>query len=91
MVQYRREHLIGRGGFGNVYEIVDTPYAQKVCSATADSDDIARFARGVRMQARLHHKHVVPIVSYDLDARPPHLLCLKPFVVCANIKRIMPI
>jgi serine/threonine protein kinase len=47
-------------------------FALKWCRGTGAS--VRRFAREVRLMARVRHRHVVPVVDANLDADPPYFV-----------------
>ena len=69
---YQVEHLIGRGGMGEVYRARDTRLDRKVAlkvlspSSTTDSERLARFAREARTGALLNHPNIVSV--YDVGS-----------------------
>jgi len=67
---------IGSGGFGIVYESFlvsqDQNVAVKFFTGTEQSThERDRFEREVRIQSRLQHPNILPVVTYDLTADPP--------------------
>ena len=67
--------MIGRGGFGAVYEVERQPdgwvCAGKMLKPGASQRDRRRFEREVRLQAKLRHPNIVPIMAMNLeDDRP---------------------
>lgn len=75
MTQYNFYGRIGRGGFGVVHEAERAadgwPCAAKVLRRGASQRDRRRFDREVRLQSKLSHKNIVPIVGMNLDDDPP--------------------
>ncbi|MGV0807750.1 serine/threonine-protein kinase [Mycolicibacterium setense] len=74
--QYRLGRLLGRGGFGEVYEAVDTRMGRRVALkviSPAYSQDEAfrqRMFREAQTAGRLHEPHVVPVHSCgEIDGR----------------------
>ena len=65
--QYRVVRLIGRGGFAEVYEVVDSDLQRRLAVKVLRSDlpwtaaTIARFKQEARAIARLNHPNTVPI------------------------------
>ncbi len=65
--QYRLERLLGAGGFGEVYEALDTVMERRVAIkllAPAYSHNTVfrqRLFREARAAGRLHDPHVVPV------------------------------
>ena len=72
--RYRVRRLIGSGGMGTVVEVegVDDgrSYALKFCRLGGPA--LKRFAREVRLMARVRHPHVVPVVAANLDSPTPY-------------------
>ncbi|MCB9438693.1 MAG: protein kinase [Mycolicibacterium sp.] len=73
---YRLTRLLGRGGFGEVYEAEDTEkgrlVALKLMSANCSHDPVfrERLFREARTAGRLNEPHVVPIHAYgEIDGR----------------------
>lgn len=75
MAEYEWGEEIGCGGFGKVLKgkRVEDGWACaiKTLLSSADDQDRKRFHREVRMQAKLRHKNVVPIIGYDVRSDPP--------------------
>ncbi|WP_029106481.1 serine/threonine-protein kinase [Mycobacterium sp. URHD0025] len=74
--RYRLGRLLGRGGFGEVYEAVDTRMgrrvALKVINAAYSQDESfrQRLFREAQTAGRLHEPHVVPVHSCgEIDGR----------------------
>jgi len=68
---------IGRGGMGEVLAAQDTRIGREVAvkrmtSETPDDEQIARFLREARIQARLEHPSIVPVheLGIDPEGRP---------------------
>jgi Protein kinase domain len=65
--QYRVVRLIGRGGFAEVYEVVDADLQRRLAVKVLRSDlpwtgaTISRFKQEARAIARLNHPNTVPI------------------------------
>jgi tRNA A-37 threonylcarbamoyl transferase component Bud32 len=65
--QYRVVRLIGRGGFAEVYEVVDSDLQRRLAVKVLRSDlpwtasTISRFKQEARAIARLNHPNTVPI------------------------------
>jgi protein kinase-like protein len=64
---YRVVRLIGRGGFAEIYEVLDTDLARRLAVKVLRSDlpwgpgTFARFKQEARAIARLNHPNTVPI------------------------------
>ncbi len=75
MTDYIFHSEIGRGGFGIVYDAEEVGGAEnwvaKTLKRRASLRDERRFRREVRLQAKLNHRHIVPIVNMNLDDEPP--------------------
>ena len=65
--QYRVVRLVGRGGFAEVYEVVDSDLQRRLAVKVLRSDlpwtaaTISRFKQEARAIARLNHPNTVPI------------------------------
>ncbi len=74
--RYRVRRVIGAGGMGSVLEVErlsdGRPFALKWCRVQGPW--IKRFAREVRLMARVRHPHVVPVVDSNLKASPPYFV-----------------
>lgn len=75
--------LIGQGGFGNVERVQDkngSIFARKTFSKNQPLDAamlenvLKRFSKEVRIQSTISHRNIVPIISSDLNAKPPFYL-----------------
>ena len=75
MTDYQFYGQLGAGGFGVVYEVERTrdglALAGKALRRGASQRDRRRFEREVRLQAKLDHPNIVPIVAMNLDDDPP--------------------
>ena len=64
---YRVVRMIGRGGFAEVYEVVDTGLQRRLAVKVLRSDlhwsssAVSRFTQETRAIARLHHPNTIPI------------------------------
>lgn len=76
---YRLIARLGRGGMAEVYEAVDTSFADgprvavKLLSVAAarDPELLERFRRESRLAAQVRHPHVLPILGHgEIDGRP---------------------
>jgi serine/threonine-protein kinase len=78
MVRYKMGRKIGEGGFGVVYlatQLDDgAQFAAKRLQHSASEEMRARFAREVRLQAKLRHPNVMPVLSYSLDDSRPWIV-----------------
>jgi serine/threonine protein kinase len=69
---YQIGELIGRGGMGEVLAAHDQRIGREVAikrmrSVTPDSEQLARFLREARIQARLDHPAIVPVHELGTD------------------------
>ena len=75
MARYKKQERINSGGFGVVYRAVRVEdseiVAYKELPLGANEEEKKRFAREVRIQAKLEHKHIVPILGYNLQIEAP--------------------
>jgi len=68
---YRVDHLLGRGGMGEVYRAHDTTLGRDVAikvlppAFTADPDRRARFVREAQVLAALNHPHIGAIYGIE--------------------------
>src|SRR5687767_6002204 len=75
--RYRVDALLGRGGMGSVYRVVDES-TQRVLAlkrlayhGASDGDwQRLRFRREFHTMARLRHPRIVEVYEYGLDATP---------------------
>lgn len=69
--RYRIISKIGQGGMGCVYKAHDTKLDRIVAlktfssSVTPEEDDIQRFEREARTNAKLHHPHIVTLYDFE--------------------------
>ncbi len=76
---YRLIHLLGRGGFAEVYLgehlRLGTQAAVKVLhTQLASHDDVEGFEKEARTVAHLKHSHIVRILDYDVEEDTPFLV-----------------
>src|SRR5260221_264330 len=75
---YRLLHVIGRGGFADVYlaehSYLQTRVALKIFRTRPGDEQMERFLVQVRKLARLHHEHILPILSCDVRDGSPFLV-----------------
>ncbi|MFL5588616.1 MAG: WD40 repeat domain-containing serine/threonine protein kinase [Ktedonobacteraceae bacterium] len=75
---YRLIHLLGQGGFADVYLgehiYLDTPAAIKLLHTQLASDEVESFRAEARTIARLVHPHIVRVLDYGLDGTTPFLV-----------------
>lgn len=67
---------IGTGGFGTVYEALldevnGLVAVKQLRNPLSPDDDLARFKREVRIQSKLRHENILPIIVCDLDCNEP--------------------
>ncbi len=74
MATYQRRSRIGDGGQGEVYRGVRADdgleVALKYLPIGANEERERRFAREVRLQARLDHPNILPVLGYRLTEQP---------------------
>ena len=74
---YKKITRLGSGGFGVVYQVTsDSPqgvFAVKELgeAASHSEENRLRFYREVKLQVRLKHKNVVPIIAFNFRDDPP--------------------
>src|SRR6266516_5136001 len=75
---YRLIHLLGQGGFADVYLgehiYLDTPAAIKLLHTQLASDEVESFRAEARTIARLVHPHIVRVLDYGVDGTTPFLV-----------------
>lgn len=75
--RYTIIELLGEGGFGAVYKVIDnqdeSEYALKVCKVE-DEDFRKRFAREVRLMEAIEAENVVSILNSNLENEPPYFV-----------------
>src|SRR5436305_3254648 len=75
---YRLIHLLGQGGFADVYLgehiYLDTPAAIKVLHTQLASDEVGSFQAEARTIARLVHPKLVGVLDYGVDGTTPFLV-----------------
>ena len=75
---YRIKHLIGRGGFADVYlaehVYLNTPVALKMLQTRVEGDDLEGFLREARTLARLVHPHIVRVLDFGVVDETPFLV-----------------
>ena len=71
---YQLIHLLGRGGFAEVYLAehiyLKTLVAVKVLQADLAQDEFTGFLQEAQIIARLKHAHIVPIFDFGIDGTP---------------------
>jgi serine/threonine protein kinase len=75
---YRLTHLLGRGGFAEVYLgehiYLETQAAVKVLHAQVGSNELELFRQEARTIARLEHPHIVRVLEFGVDNDSPYLV-----------------
>lgn len=75
---YRLLHLLGRGGFADVYLgehiYLETQAAIKVLHTQLESDDVEHFRHEARIIARLVHPHIVRVLEFGVEDGTPFLV-----------------
>ena len=75
---YRLMHLVGHGGFADVYLgehiYLGTHAAIKVLDTRLAQDEITHFQREARTIARLEHPHIVRILDFGVEENLPFLV-----------------
>ncbi len=77
--RYLDHEEIARGGMGRVVEATDTVLGRKVAvkeALTTDPEALRRFAREIRLTARLEHPSIVPIydTGFSADGSPFYVM-----------------
>src|SRR5207248_2772751 len=75
---YRLMHLLGRGGFADVYLgehiYLGTSAAIKVLHTQLESEDVGQFQTEARTIARLVHPHIVRVLEFGVEGSTPFLV-----------------
>src|SRR5579859_4720970 len=75
---YRLIHLLGEGGFAEVYLgqhiYLDTFAAIKVLHTQLDSDEVEHFRSEARTIARLVRPSIVRVLDYGIEGKTPFLV-----------------
>src|SRR6266849_9214048 len=75
---YRLLHLLGRGGFAEVYlaqhRRLNTQAAIKVLHTQLADEDIDDFQREAQTVAALLHSHIVRVLDFDVQGGIPFLV-----------------
>jgi serine/threonine protein kinase len=75
---YRLTHLLGQGGFGDVYLgqhiYLNTQAAIKVLLEQMTAQDFQSFLKEAQMVAALKHPHILRILEFGLDNATPFLV-----------------
>lgn len=76
--KYRLMHLLGRGGFADVYLGIHvhlgTQAAIKVLTTRLAPEDVERFRSEARTIARLAHPHIVRVLDFGVEQSVPFLV-----------------
>src|SRR5438128_1855647 len=74
---YRLIHLLGQGGFADVYLAehihLGTQAAVKILSMRLTSDNVENFREEARTVARLVHPHIVRVLDFGVESNTPYL------------------
>ncbi len=75
---YRLLHLLGRGGFAEVYLgrhiHLDTLAAVKILHTQLSQADVDRFRNEARTLVQLAHPHIVRVLDYGVEGTTPFLV-----------------
>src|SRR6266851_4004770 len=75
---YRLLHLLGRGGFAEVYLgqhiYLNSQAALKVLQTVLNEEDIEHFAKEARTLASLTHPHIIRVLDYAVENGTPFLV-----------------
>lgn len=75
---YRLIHLLGRGGFADVYLAehiyLGTHVAIKVLSMRLTSDNVELFIKEARTAANLVHPHILRVLDFGIEQSIPYLV-----------------
>src|SRR6266849_2272624 len=75
---YRLLHLLGRGGFAEVYLgqhiYLNSQAALKVLQIVLNEEDIEHFAKEARTLASLTHPHIIRVLDYAVENGTPFLV-----------------
>ena len=75
---YRLLHLLGEGGFAEVYLAVhihlETEAAIKILHTQLANDDIEQFRAEARIIARLEHPNIVRVLDFGVEQKTPFLV-----------------
>src|SRR5260370_42675737 len=89
---YRLTHLLGRGGFAEVYLgehlRLKTQAAVKVLHTSLEEDDVEEFLREAQTVARLKHPHIVRVFDFDIEDHIPYLVM--DYLPNGSIRRLYP-
>jgi predicted ATPase/DNA-binding CsgD family transcriptional regulator len=75
---YRLLHLLGRGGFAEVYLgqhiYLNSQAALKILQIVLNDEDIEGFAKEARTLASLTHPHIIRVLDYTVENGTPFLV-----------------
>ena len=75
---YRLMHLLGHGGFADVYLgehiHLGTQAAIKLLDTRLSSEEVAQFKREARTIASLEHPHIVRVLDFGVEEQTPFLV-----------------
>ena len=90
--RYEFQSVLGEGGTGTVFEMVDNnvgrQVAVKVLNEVLSNDDREAFIREGKLAARLEHPNIIPIYNLDVDRKGSIYLTMKK-VEGANLMTFM--
>ncbi|MEO5617868.1 MAG: serine/threonine-protein kinase, partial [Candidatus Eisenbacteria bacterium] len=76
---YEIEHLLGRGGMGEVYAATDLTLDRRVAlkfvsqGLAGDEETVQRFEREARAAAALNHPHIATLYAFERDGHRPFI------------------
>jgi WD40 repeat protein len=75
---YRLTHLLGQGGFAEVYlgehPLLGTKVAIKILHTQVAQEDVVQFQEEARILASLRHPHIVRVLDFGIDGQTPYLI-----------------
>src|SRR6266849_4524580 len=75
---YRLLHLLGRGGFAEVYlgqhMYLNSLAALKILQLVLNDEDIERFVKEARILASLNHSHIIRVLDFAVEQGTPFLV-----------------
>jgi len=75
---YRLTHLLGQGGFAEVYQaehtLLGTTAAIKVLHTQVSQEGVEHFQQEARLLASLKHPHIVRVFDFGVDGQTPYLI-----------------
>ncbi|BCL83561.1 serine/threonine protein kinase [Ktedonobacteria bacterium brp13] len=89
---YRLMHLVGRGGFADVYlgehVYLKTQAAVKVLTARFAEEEIAQFRNEARLIMGMDHPHIIRILEFGMQGKVPFLVM--PYASQGSLRSIYP-